>query len=86
MGDLGRAMACFDTAIAADKNHAVSRLNRATILYKTCKAGQARQEWIDVLKLDPCGSAGRAAQSNLAKMMRDQKTGGCEQIAPPDKE
>jgi len=75
MGDLDRAMACFNDAITTDKEHAESRLNRGTIFYRKGKPGAARQDWIDVLKLDSCGSAGQAAQRNLAKMMRDQKKG-----------
>ena len=86
IGDLDRAMACFTAAMESDTNHAVSRLNRATILYTTGKADQARQEWIEVLKLDPCGSAGRAAQNNLTRMMREQKKNRYKQAAPSDKE
>lgn len=85
MGNLDRAMACFHAAIENDSDHAVSRLNRATLWYKTGKVDQARQEWINVLKLDPCGTAGKAAQTNLAKMMRDRKKDKDEQLAPPDK-
>ena len=61
----------FNTAIKFDRNHAISRLNRASVLVKKGDLNQARKDWIEVLKIDPCGPAGQAAYGNLAKLKLD---------------
>ena len=72
MGDYDRALEQFGIAIDRDRHHAVSLLNRGTAFLKKGQADQARADWIRVLKIDPCGAVGQAAQGNLSKLQRTQ--------------
>ena len=74
LGALALARADIDLALERDAENADALLERGILRSMAGEETGARGDWITVIRIDPTGPSGRAAQANLAAMAQPGPT------------